>query len=149
MKFSNTVTTFATPEKIWAIWTDVDNWSVWDTELCDSYLESPFKLGAIGKLTPKTGTTSKFTISQFSPGKSYTFTIQLPFCKLNVHRYLSIYADSTSFTHEVSFKGALAFLFGWLLGKKFKKVLPRVMENIREIAEAKSIGQGYLEKTVD
>lgn len=149
MKFSNTLETSATPEKIWEIWTDVNSWSVWDTELHDSYLESPFKLGATGKLVPKTGTTSKFTITQFTPGKSYTFTVQLPLCHLNVRRYLTIEEGNVYFTHEVSFKGLLAFLFGWLLGKKFKQVLPGVMENIREIAEAESRRNRYLERTPD
>lgn len=147
MKFSNTVKTSASPEKIWIIWTDVNSWSVWDTELHDSYLESPFKFGATGKLVPKTGTTSKFTITQLTPGQSYTFTVQLPLCHLNVRRYLMTQEGITYFTHEVSFKGLLAFLFGWLLGKKFKQVLPKVMENIRELAEAENSRQSYLERT--
>jgi hypothetical protein len=85
MKFSHTLKTSASPEKIWAIWTDVARWSAWDTELLDSHLESAFVLGAVGKLTPKTGRVSPFIISQLSAGNSYTFTLKLPLCKLNVY----------------------------------------------------------------
>jgi hypothetical protein len=137
MKFSHTVKTSALPEKIWAIWTDVEHWSEWDTELSDSCLESAFVLGAVGKLTPKAGQVSPFKISQLSAGNSYTFTLELPLCKLNVYRHLHSQSDGTYFTHEVSFQGLLAFLFGLFLGQRFRTILPSVMENIKRIAEAK------------
>jgi hypothetical protein len=135
MKFSHTIKTSASPEKIWSIWIDVENWSKWDTELLDSHLDSPFGLGAVGKLTPKTGRVSTFKISQFNPGKSYTFSIRLPLCSLNIHRYLSSKSDGTHFTHEISFQGFLSFVFALLLGRKFKAVLPHVMKNVKQIAE--------------
>ncbi len=135
MKFSHTVKTSASPAQIWAIWIDVERWSEWDTELLDSHLESFFQLRAIGKLTPKKGQVSTFRISQFSEGKSYTFTVKLPLCRLNVYRHLQSRSDWTEFTHEVSFQGLLAFVFGLLLGRKFQAALPGVMENVKQIAE--------------
>jgi Polyketide cyclase / dehydrase and lipid transport len=135
MKFSHTIKTSALPERIWAIWVDVENWADWDTELQSSFMESSLALGAIGKLTPKNGRVSTFRISQFSQGTSYTFTVKLPLCRLNVYRYLQIQSGYTEFTHQVSFQGLLAFVFGLLLGRKFQAVLPRVMENVKQIAE--------------
>ncbi len=137
MKISHTVKTSASPQRIWEIWTDVRNWSDWDTELTDSYLESPFMLEANGKLTPKKGGVTKFRISQLVPGKSYTFQCQLPLCSLNVSRTLDTQSDGTYFTHKVWFEGISAFIFSRILGKQFQAVLPNVMENIKRIAEAK------------
>jgi Polyketide cyclase / dehydrase and lipid transport len=136
MKFSHTLKTTAAPERIWAIWIDVENWSQWDTELVDADLEGAFVLGAIGRLKPKTGRVAKFEISQFNPGQSYTFALGLPLSSLQVHRYLSDRLDGTYFTHEVSFQGLLGWLFGLLLGRKFQSVLPSVMENVARIAES-------------
>jgi Polyketide cyclase / dehydrase and lipid transport len=138
MKFSHTLKTSAEPEKIWAIWTDVEHWAEWDTELSAASLDSAFGLGAVGKLTPKIGQIATFKISQFTPGESYTFTVQLPLCKLNVYRYLRNQPDGLYFTHEVSFQGLLAVVFRVLLGRQFQTVLPTVMENIKQIAETKS-----------
>ncbi|NEQ46569.1 MAG: polyketide cyclase [Leptolyngbya sp. SIOISBB] len=135
MKFRHTVETFATPEKIWAIWTDVEHWPRWDTELQEAFLNGPFELGAMGKLTPKRGRVSTFRISQFNLGTSYTFTVRLPLCTLNVHRYLVSRAGTTYFTHEVSFRGLLAFIFGLFLGRQFKAALPDVMNRVKRIAE--------------
>ena len=138
MKFSHTVKTLAFPEKIWSIWIDVENWSAWDTELSDSNLAGAFILGAKGKLKPKNGRVSQFTVSQLNPGQSYTISIGLPLCKLNVYRYLSDRPDGLYFTHEVSFTGLLSFIFGLLLGRKFRAVLPEVMGNLQQIAESKT-----------
>jgi len=136
MKFSHTLTTTAAPEAIWKQWTDVKYWPVWDTELVSANLLEDFKLNAKGELKPKTGPESSFVISQLDPYKSYTFTTQLPFCKLNVRRYLETNDDDrTTFTHEVSFVGPLAVVFGTLLGRRFRTVLPTVMENLRRLAE--------------
>jgi hypothetical protein len=135
MKFSHTIKTSASPEQVWTVWIDVERWAEWDTELHDACLESSFAFGATGKLTPKKGRVSTFRISQFSQGKSYTFTVQLPLCRLNIYRYLQSQSGCTEFTHEVSFQGLLAFIFGLLLGRKFREALPRVMENVKRIAE--------------
>jgi hypothetical protein len=135
MKFSHTLKTSASPEQIWAIWTDVPHWSEWDTELSRSSLDGAFSLGAIGKLKPKSGPVSPFKISQFNVGRSYTLTMKLPLSQLSIHRYLHVQSGETYFTHEVSFQGFLAFLFGFLLGRRFRIVLPSVMENIKQIAE--------------
>jgi hypothetical protein len=136
MKFSHTLKTSASAAKIWQIWTDVERWSEWDTELYSARLNDCFELGAVGKLTPKRGSVARFKISQFSRGESYTFTIKLPLCRLNVHRYLTDRADGLYFTHEVAFQGILAVIFGLLLGRKFKAVLPSVMQNVKQIAES-------------
>ena len=136
MKISHTVKTSASPQRIWEIWTDVKNWSDWDTQLIDSYLESPFMLEAKGKLTPKKGGVSTFRISQLVPKKSYTFQCKLPLCNLNVSRTLDTQLDGTYFTHKVWFEGISAFVFSRILGKQFQTVLTNVMENIKWIAEA-------------
>jgi hypothetical protein len=135
VKFSYTLKTIATPESIWKIWTDVDRWSDWDTELEDACLRGEFVLGTVGELIPRRGRVSKFRVSQLNPDRSYTITIALPLCKLNIHRYLSINPEGLYFTHEVAFKGLFAPLFGLLLGRRFQAILPRVMENVRQIAE--------------
>jgi hypothetical protein len=135
MKFSHTIKTTASPASIWKIWTDVDNWSKWDTELMAAKLDGDFELGAGGMLTPLGGKKARFNIIEFDRGNSYTFTLDLPLSNLNIYRYLESRSDGTYFTHEVSFTGLLAPLFGTILGRKFRSVLPSVMENIRRIAE--------------
>lgn len=142
MSFSHTVETSASPEAIWSIWTAVGRWPEWDVELESAQLDGSFQLGAIGQLTPKVGPPSHFVISQLDPNKSYTFTTQLPLCKLKVHRFFQPNRgvdDALRFTHEVSFSGPLAFLFNALLGARFRRALPVAMQEIKRLAEIAAI----------
>lgn len=136
MKFSHTISTTATPENIWDIWTDVENWADWDKELESARLKDQvFDLGAKGVLRPKSGPASSFVVSEYEPTKGYAFTTQLPLCELVVRRQLNERGDGLEFTHEVSFIGPLSSVFGRLLGRRFRIALPGVMENVRSIAE--------------
>ena len=136
MKFAHTVETTAPPEKIWAAWTDVKRWPEWDTELASASLEGSFALGAKGKLKPKRGAASDFTIWELMPGESYAFTTRLPLCALKVRRHLTRKDGGAYFTHEVSFVGPLSTVFANLLGRRYREALPVIMENLRNIAES-------------
>lgn len=136
MKFAHTLSTSAPPSAVWRLWTDVSTWPEWDTELKAARLDTPFALGAAGTLVPRTGPPSVFRITELTPKQSYTFTTTLPLCRLNIRRWFEQTADSTTFTHEVSFTGPLKAVFGLILGRQFRRQLPRVMEQLRDRAEA-------------
>lgn len=135
--FSHTDSTSATSDKIWAIWTDVPNWKHWDLGLKESYLEGPFAVGTKGKLIPDKGPKSKFQISEIEPLKSYTFKTKIPFGWLIIKRSLDEREGKTFFKHEVKFTGLFKKLFGNKLGKKYRVMLPKVMQEIKQIAENK------------
>lgn len=140
MTFYHAVKTSAIKERIWDIWTDIENWPQWDTELEKSQIEGDFQLGAIGSFKPKDGPNLPFTITELIPGQTYTFSVQMPFCQLQVKRYFADAesdheAESTIFIHQISFVGALSWLFAGIVGQRIKKVLPSVMEQLQAIAE--------------
>ena len=64
--------TEASPEQIWAIWTDVPNWKTWDEGLTDASIDGDFQLHAQGVITSLEGRRSKFTVTEFHEGSSYT-----------------------------------------------------------------------------
>lgn len=132
--FSCTLTTTATKEVFWRIWTDVNNWPAFDTPLKEAKLEGDMRAGAKGNLVTQQGQRSSFTITECKAMQSYAFATQLPACKLIVRRYFED-KDTLTFTHNVYFEGPLAFLFSALLGRSFMKALEPVMQNLKRIAE--------------
>lgn len=133
--FWHTVETTADPQKIWAVWIDVPNWKNWDKGLKDAMMEMPFQLKSKGKIISLEGRTSRFKVVAYEEGKSYTFKTNLPLGGLYVKRYLEQKDGKTFFTHEVWFKGLTAGIFAKKFGPEFRKLLPEVMENIREQVE--------------
>ncbi len=134
-QFSHTVSTTASAEKIWSIWTDVPNWHQWDTGLQSATLDAPFQLGAKGKLVPDRGPKSKFKISALEEGRSYTFKTRIPFGWLIVRRFMEKKDGQLFFTHEVEFTGLFKRAFAKRFGPRYKEMLPVVMQNIKVLAE--------------
>lgn len=122
-------------EKVWGFLTDVERWKDWDTELKDSSLSEKFSLGAKGELTPKKGPKLKFYISQIAPFTSYTFVTKMPVGTLEIKRTLDKTGNSIIFTDDIKFTGFLKYFFGFMIGGRFKAVLPEVMENFKRMAE--------------
>jgi len=133
--FWYTLETSASPEKIWAIWTDVPNWKEWDTGLKNATINSDFELGAKGVITSLENRKSKFKIVDYQEGVSYTLKTKLPLGSLYVKRYLATKNGKTTFTHEVWFKGLTKGIFAKAFGGKFRAMLPDVLENVKAIAE--------------
>lgn len=133
LSFSHTVETTAMPNQIWQIWNHVNEWANWDTELEWASLDGDFKLNAQGKVKPKSGPVCPFTITEFIPGQSYTFSTRLLLCNLVERRTLRRDREMTYFTHEVSFEGLFALVFGFWLSQRFQTVLPEIMEQLNEI----------------
>lgn len=133
--FWHTEQTKASPSTIWAIWIDVSQWKKWDTGLQDAMMEESFSLGAKGKITTLEGRKVSFKVVDFEEGKSYTYKTSLPLGGLYVKRSWEERDGITYFTHRVWFKGITAGIFAKALGGDFRKMLPDVLANIKEIAE--------------
>jgi len=127
--------TTASPNQIWSIWMDVPNWKNWDTGLKDAFMEDAFQLNARGTIVSLEGRKSKFQVVEFTEGKSYTFRTKLPLGSLYVKRYLETTSGKTVFTHEVWFTGITRGIFASAFGKKFRKMLPRVVDHVKNLAE--------------
>jgi len=135
LRFSHIVATSASVDRIWQIWTDVAHWVDWDSELEYASLEGDLMLGASGVVKPKMGPICPFTIAEFEPKQSYTFTTRLFLCDLVERRSLSWDGTITSFTHEVSFEGLFARVFSLWLSRRFQTVLPSIMNKLKDLAE--------------
>ncbi|MDX2077781.1 MAG: SRPBCC family protein [bacterium] len=132
--FIHQQTTTAPKSAIWRVWSDVTNWHQWDTELESASLTGSFGAHAKGTLKPKNSPKSPFVITEYTEGKSFTFTVPMPMAKLHVAHYFT--SDKpTTFVHEVTFTGLLGGVFGRILGRGYEKALPNVLKRIKELAE--------------
>ncbi|MEN0006905.1 MAG: SRPBCC family protein [Bacteroidota bacterium] len=119
----------------WDLLTKVSDWHTWDTELKRATLFGDFELGARGEFVPKTGPTLPFEITEYTAGKSYTFTTKMPIGHLVISRTLSFREGHTYFTDDIQFTGFFKRFLGLLLGRGFKAVLPEVMHNFKNLLE--------------
>jgi hypothetical protein len=136
--FSATLATTAPPAAVWAVWTDVANWPSWDTGLRAAALAGPWGPQAQGQLTPDRGPVARFTVVEYVQGQAYTLRTKLPLGALLVRRSWRQQDGRTWFTHEVTFTGFSKPLFGLLLGRRYRGLLPQVLTGVRAQAEARA-----------
>ena len=133
--FSYEVTTTASPDRVWSLWTDVSTWKIWDKGLKDAELGEPMRRGSKGKIIPLSGPSASFTVTEFDPKISYAFVTDLPLAKLTVRRTI-VGTSPTRFRHDVAFSGALAGTFAKRFGPGFRAALPPTMREIAALAES-------------
>jgi hypothetical protein len=135
--FSFTISVNNTISKVWQTLIDVQNWHRWDTEIINAKLDGAFAVGTKGIMKPKAGPKLKFYISEIIPNQSYTFNTILPVGELVIKRSLIVEDEQVYFTDDIAFTGFLKVIFGIMLGGKFRKILPAVMNKFKELAESK------------
>lgn len=128
-------TTVAKPEAVWRLWSNVDNWSVWDPGLACSRLDGEFVAGARGALKPAGGPKVSFTLTSVRPGVSFADRTHLPLARIDFLHELAPDRSGTRITHRIEIAGPLAALFGRLLGPNLSKGLPEAVSNLARLAE--------------
>jgi len=141
--FKLSVQTTARKSTVWRLWADVENWKEFDTLLKYSYLKdnADFEVGAVGYLKAKGAPKTKFELVEVNESVSFTESLKLPlFQTIELQRYFEVNEDgSTTFTHEVNFKGGLRRVMYALLAGTFKKELLKVMGNLKDLAESEEL----------
>lgn len=78
-----------------------------------------------------------FYITELIANQTYTFRTKMPLGWLEIKRTLTPISNKIEFNDDIKFTGISKYFFGLVLGGGFRKVLPRVMENFKKIAESK------------
>lgn len=112
----------ATKEDIWANYLDVVGWKNWDSELAFSQLDGPFVVGSIGKLKPRKGPVTRFTITEVSANQSFESVAVMPHRLLPLvrlafkHQLTSLPDGNTQILHRAQVSGLLGPLAARLMG---------------------------------
>ena len=95
----------------------------------------------MGELTPRSGPQLTFYISDLLVNTSYTTVTNMPIGKLEIRRSLTEEEGLVYFTDDIKFTGALRWIFGLLLGRGFRAILPEVMNNFKRLVETENSGR--------
>ena len=135
MQFQEQVIITAPVEKIFLLYSDVQNWSAWDPDVKASSIDRQFISGAMGTLQPSSGPKAKIIFTEVVPNHSFTVESKLPLCVMRFEHELSSISEGTKVVHRVIFEGFLSPLFGRLIGSQIKKGLPHTLQGLKHSAE--------------
>jgi hypothetical protein len=120
-------------EKIWSLWSDVENWNAWDDSVEYSSINGKFENGTQGIVKNLNGPKSVFTLLNCVQNKSFTTRANLPLCTMDFVHELVEENGTLKVRHGIKIWGTLAFIFKNVVGKKAAKDLPNSVEKLCRI----------------
>ncbi len=104
-------------EKIWAAWSDINNWPQWDKGLDYCDMRENFTAGSKFILKPKGGPKVKIFISNIIPYQEFSDYCRFPGAKMFDEHFLEDTPEGLKITNKITVKGPLSFLWVKLVAK--------------------------------
>lgn len=129
------VITSASPETVFRIYQDVENWNAWDPDTKSSHLTNGLTLGSLGSLTPTKGNTVPMEVTAVIENRSFTVTSMTMLFRMDFDHELTPVSEGTLIVHRVKFSGFLKPILSIVVGKLIDKGLPITLQNLKKLAE--------------
>ena len=132
------ISTRASAEQVWRVWSNPSAWPTWDTGLETVALDGPFAVGTRGRLKPNGGPAVRFVIVASQPGQGFHDRSFLPCTQLDfIHHYEPAGVDGTParISHRVEMRGLLTPLFSRVIGRDIARTLPDTLRALAKVAE--------------
>lgn len=114
----------------WKVWTDVNNWTKWHSDLVYTKMESDFKVRNHFYLRPKGGPKLKVVLTEVEVGHKFTDCTNFIGAKMYVTHIIEELEDkSLRLTNRVVVKGLLKWLWVYLVAKKVAGSLEEEMDS--------------------
>ena len=121
-------------EDVWRLWSDVNNWPRWDTELEYCKMDAPFAQGSHFILKPNKGPKVKITLSEVITNKKFTDYTQFPGAIMYDAHELEETTNGLRITSTITVKGFLSFIWANLVAKNVAAGVPKQMDALVELA---------------
>jgi hypothetical protein len=134
--FEHTETTAASVRQLWGRWSTPLAWGEWDHGLREVTSIGPFDVGTRGTVRRVTGPRTTFVLTRVDELEGFTLMSPLPLGTLTLDHQVTPGTEPLRFTHRVIITGALASLFGRILGNRLARELPESMRRLAALAES-------------
>lgn len=133
--------TSASPERIWLLWSDPNNWNKWNSGIRACWSDGPLASGVAGTMETNRGTKHAVIFSDVHPSSGFSMTMSgPPFTKIRFTCSIVPAGQGSTIAQSVTFTGPMAFLFGRTLGPMMASHFAPVLDDLATAAEASANG---------
>lgn len=123
-------------EKVWAVWTDVNQWHTWQPDIEYAKLDGEFKVGNIFKLKPKGGPGVSIEIVKVKTGQLFTDLTRFPGARMfGCHEFIA-HGDELEIRTTMRIEGFLSFLWKKIVAENIVNGLAEQTEALIEKARS-------------
>lgn len=134
--FSKTYTGLSR-ERIWNLWTDVNNWPRWHGDLDYCQLKGAFAVGNHFMLKPKGVKAVKVTLTEIVEGHAFTDCTRFFGAKMYDTHKLEETQDGLCLSNQLVVCGPLKWLWIWLVANHVARSVPHEMDALAALARKK------------
>lgn len=123
-----------TPDDIWAVWTDINNWPRWQSDVEYCQLEGEFRVGSYFMLKPKGVPAVKIAITEVDEKKSFTDCTKFFGAKMVSTHSMEIKDGGVVLSHKLIVTGPLRWLWIKLVAQNVADTISEEMDALVAIA---------------
>jgi len=124
-------------EQVWKVWTDLNQWHTWQSDIEYAKLEGEFKVGNIFVLKPKGGSKVNIEIIKVEPNRQFTDLTRFPGARMYGSHEFVIHGDELEIKTTMSIEGPLSFVWRKIVAEDVANGMMEQTENL--IEKAKSV----------
>jgi uncharacterized protein YndB with AHSA1/START domain len=132
----HTIDTAASPEAIWSLWSEVETWPEWNSDIAQIEISGPFAAGSRITMTPVGDSPVELRIAQADAPR--VFVDEAEFADIvvrTIHRVESLEADRRRVTYRMEITGPAADEVGPELGPQISADFPETLAALAALAE--------------
>lgn len=131
--------TAASPQTVWTLWSDPNNWSTWNSGIRAANVDGPLANGTRGEMTTNRGSVHAVTFHSVVYGRGFSMTMAgPPLTTITFSCNVDPDGSGSKIAQDVAFAGPLGFLFGAMMGAEMAKHFVPVLDDLARTAEAKT-----------
>jgi hypothetical protein len=128
-----------TPEDIWNIWTDINNWHTWNPGIEYCKLDKPFAVGNFFTLKPQGASAVQIKLVAVEENHLFTDCTRFPGAKMYGRHEMEKTPKGLKLTTTMTITGPLEFLWRKIVGEKIVAKTPQQTEVL--VARARKDGK--------
>ena len=105
------------PEQVWKVWSDVNQWHVWQGDIEYARLEGAFETGQVFKFRPKGGPELDIELTEVKPLAGYADLTRFPLAKMHDAHEIVDHGDRLEIRNTLTVSGPLGFLWRKLVAE--------------------------------
>jgi uncharacterized protein YndB with AHSA1/START domain len=138
-EFEHSVQAPVSPERIWALWTNVPGWPAWNQGVARVELDGPVAEGPTGTVRAAGGPASTLKVIEIEPGRRFVTEASERLMRLRFEFEL---ADTDGgqlrITHRVRMTGLATPLMRRTVGPRLERSIPAALDGLVELATGSS-----------
>jgi uncharacterized protein YndB with AHSA1/START domain len=134
-KTYSTKITGSSKERVWEVWTDVNQWHTWQDDIEYARMDGEFKEGGVILFKPKGGPKIKLAITKVVPGEVFVDCTRFPLAKMFDEHELITHGDTLEIKSTIRVEGLLSFVWRKLVAEDVANGLDEQTEKLIQRAQ--------------